>query len=451
MRDKLSAVSQKLSPGLRKIIGNIGWLFAERILTIALSLTVGVYVMRYLGVENFGKLSYSLSFVGIFSAIAKLGLDAIVVRDIIQEQKSTQEILGTAFILKLLGSLVAIALVGSTSWIVNDNSDIHWLVLIIAFGLLFSSFEVINFWFQSQVLAGAMTVVRSGQFILSSLAKLLLIKFRLSLIAFVWLSFIDSLLTWLGYIWVYFQKKQSIFRWEFNWSRAIKMMKDSWPLILSNLMITIYMKIDQVMLGNMVGEQEVGYYSVAVRFSEIWYFVPGAICSSVFPAIIRAKQKNETEYYDKLQQLYDLMTWISLAIAIPMTFISSSLIMTLLGKEYTKAGEILVWHIWASPFVFLGVARSKWLMTENLTQFSFATTVLGGIINILLNLFLIPIYGGTGSAIATLISYACVSHLTCILYPPMFKTAWMLTKALFIPFRFRQNWIYLSHVKNLLS
>jgi O-antigen/teichoic acid export membrane protein len=451
MFDKLTSVSQKLSPGLRKIIGNVGWLFAERILTVVVSLTVGIYVIRYLGAENFGKLSYSISFVGLFSAITKLGLDAIVVRNIVREDKSTQEILGTAFFLKLVGSLVTILLIGSAIWTLNADSDIRWITLIIAIGLLFSSFEVIDFWFQSQVLAGAMTIVRSGQLILSSIAKLLFIAFRLSLMAFVWLYLIDFLFKAIGTIGVYFKHNQSFFRWKVNWLRAIEMLRDSWTLILSGVMVTIYMKIDQIMLGNMVGVREVGNYAAAVRFSEIWYFVPTAICSSVFPAIIRAKQRGEEEYYDNLQQLYDLMAWISLAIAVPMTFAASPLMTTLLGEEYTKAGEILAWHIWAGPFVFLGVARSQWLMAENLNHLGLIARSLGAIINIILNLLLIPIYGATGAAIATVIAYGFNSHIFYLIFPPLLKPGWMATKALLIPLRLHQNLIYLKAIKQLFS
>ena len=143
------------------------------------------------------------------------------------------------------------------------------------------------------------------------------------------------------------------------------------------------------------------------------------------------------------------MAWISLAIVIPITFTSGYFITALLGEEYVKAGEILALHIWAGPFVFLGVARSKWLVAENLTQFSLATTSLGAITNILLNIFLIPSSGGNGAALATVISYAVASHIACIFYPPIFDNGWMLTKALFIPFRFRQNLIYLQGIKKI--
>lgn len=450
MLTKLTAAIQKLSPGMRKTIRNVGWLSAERILSMALSLSVGIYVVRYLGPENFGKFSYSISLVGLFGAIAKLGLDSIVVRNIVQDENSTEEILGTALVLKLIGSLVTVALIVSATWAINDDPQVRWITLIVAFGLVFQSFEVIDFWFQSKVLSGALVVVRSAALILSAAAKLSFIALKLPLVAFAWLMLVDFLLSSSGMIWVYFKHNQSLLAWKVSWSKAIELLKDSWPLIISAVMITIYVKIDQVMLGNMASNEAVGNYAAAVRFSEIWYFVPIAICSSVFPAIIRTKQRSEQEYYSRLQQLYDLMAGMSLMVAIPMTFVSGSLITSLLGKEYVSAGTILALHIWSGPFVFLGVARSQWLMAENLTRFSFLTTSLGAITNVILNFILIPNYQGNGAALATVISYAVASHVACILYPPMFGTGWMLTKALFIPFRVRQNLVYLSKLGSFL-
>lgn len=450
MLKKLTTVSQKLSPGLQKIIYSIGWLTFERILAMSLSLLIGVYVVRYLGAEDFGKLSYSASFVALFSAIAILGLDDVVLRNVVREEAATSEILGTAFILKLIGSVVTFGLIVWVTWMPNEADQVRWITTIIAAGLVFNSFEVIDLWFKSQVLAGAMARVRMTKLILSSVAKLLFISLGLPLIAFAWLMLADLIFQATGMLWAYLNQGQSLRDWQFNSSRAINLLKDSWPLILSGMMVTIYMKIDQVMLGTMANNAAVGNYAAAVRFSEIWYFVPMTICASVFPAIVRAKQRSKQEYYRKLQQLYDMMAWLSLSIALPMSFLSPRLMTAILGQEYTQAGEILAWHIWAGPFVFLGVARGKWLMAENLTKLSFAATSLGAITNILLNFWLIPSYEGTGAAIATAISQAVACFLIFIFYPPTYNTCWMLIKALLIPFRIRQNINYINQVKKIL-
>jgi O-antigen/teichoic acid export membrane protein len=207
------------------------------------------------------------------------------------------------------------------------------------------------------------------------------------------------------------------------------------------------MKIDQIMLGNMADASAVGNYAAAVRFSEVWYFIPVAICSSVFPAIFRTRQISSKEYHLTLQFLYDFMAWAALAIAIPMTFLSTPLMVTLLGESYTSSGQILAWHIWSGLFVFLGHAQHQWLMAENINQFSFAKTSLGALSNILLNLWLIPLYQGTGAAIATTVSYLIYSHLSCLIFPALRENGWMLTKALFIPFRLKQNLLYMHIIK----
>ncbi|MEM7591615.1 MAG: flippase [Cyanobacteria bacterium P01_A01_bin.83] len=450
MLNKLKSVDQKLSPGLRKIISNIGWLTIERLVMMLLSLFVGIYIVRYLGPDNYGKLSYSISFAGLFNAIARLGLNQIVIRNLVKEKQSTQEILGTAFVLRLISSVITVLIIGICIWSFNSDPQIRWMTLIIAIGLIFDAFDTIDFWFQSQVLSRPMAIVRSAKLILTAGVKLLFIVGQYPLIAFAWVYMSEMVLKAIGMTWVYYKHHQSIFHWRVNWSKAKELLKDSCPLILSSVMIIIYMRIDQVMLGNLANNEAVGNYAAAVKFSEICYFLPTAICSSVFPAIIRAKQRSGQEYDSKLQQLYDLIAWLSLAVAIPMTLFANTLMPTILGQEYASAGAILTLHIWACPFVFLGVARSRWLVAENFTQFSLATTSLGALTNILLNLYLIPVYGGVGAALATVISYAVSSHVACILYPPMFNNGLMLTKALFVPLRLRQNLIYFKHIKKTL-
>jgi len=174
---------------------------------------------------------------------------------------------------------------------------------------------------------------------------------------------------------------------------------------LSGMVISIYMKIDQVMIKEMLGAEQVGLYAAAVRLSEAWYFVPMAITSSVFPAIINAKKQSEVLYYQRLQKLYDLMVWLAVAIALPTTFLAPWVIRVLYGEAFLPAAGVLSIHIWAGVFVFLGVASGKWLLTENYTRIAFYRTFIGAIVNVVLNIILIPKYGINGAASATLISY----------------------------------------------
>ena len=173
----------------------------------------------------------------------------------------------------------------------------------------------------------------------------------------------------------------------------------------------IYMKIDQIMLGQMLGGEAVGIYSAAVSMSEVWYFLPMVVVSSVFPAILDARERDDRLYYSRLQQLYGFMVLLSVAVALPMTFIATPLVKLLFGAPYAESGAVLAIHIWASVFVFLGVAGDKWFLAENRQLLSLQRTVLGAVANIGLNLWLIPMYGTIGAAVATVVSQALASFL----------------------------------------
>jgi len=162
------------------------------------------------------------------------------------------------------------------------------------------------------------------------------------------------------------------------------------------------------MIKEMLDSEAVGQYAAAVRISEAWYFIPMVICSSLFPAILNAKKQSEALYYSRLQRLYDMMVWMAIAVALPMTFLSDDIVRFLYGEAYSQSASVLMIHIWAGVFVGLGVASGKWYLSENLQQLLFLRTLCGGITNVALNIILIPVSGGLGAAIATLASQSMV-------------------------------------------
>jgi O-antigen/teichoic acid export membrane protein len=242
----------------------------------------------------------------------------------------------------------------------------------------------------------------------------------------------------IGFIYFYFKEKKSIFLWKFDFKLAKKLLKNSWPLILSGIVVTIYMKIDQIMIKEMLGVKEVGKYAAAVTLSESWYFIPVIICNSLFPAIVNAKKVGETLYYERLQKLYNLMTWLSLSIAIFFTFFSKFIVNLLYGKEYMEAANVLTIHIWAGVFVFLGMASGKWLISENLQKYTAINTTIGAIINVILNYILIEKIGIKGAAISTLISYFFSAYFSLLFFKKTRKNFIRISKSL-ITFGFFNN------------
>ncbi|MFM6773439.1 MAG: flippase [Microcystis panniformis] len=402
----------KSSDKLREIIANTGWLFADRILRMGVGLFVGVWVARYLGVQQFGVFNYATAFVALFSTLSTLGLDSIVVRSIVREPEKRAEILGTAFWLKLFGGVAALLLAVSSIIVVRHDDQLTIsLVAILSSVGIFQAFDTIDLWFQSQVQSKYTVIAKNTAFVITALVKVALISFHAPLIAFAWAALGEVSLGAIGLIISYRVRGYSPWLWPWSLPLAKTLLKESWPLILSGVTIMIYMRIDQIMLGQMVGDKAVGLYSAATRISEVWYFIPTVIASSVSPAIYAAKEVSEALYYQRIKQLIRMLVLISLVISVPMSLMSFKLITILFGNGYAEAGKILAIHIWASLFVFMGVATSPWFIAEGLTEFSFHRTLIGAVVNVVLNFILIPSCGGIGAAIATVIAYAIAAFL----------------------------------------
>lgn len=419
---------------LQKILGNTGWLVGEKILRMVLGLFVGVWVARYLGPEQFGVFNYLLAFVLLFSPVAKLGMEDIVVRNLVQDSSQRNNILGTSFVLMFTAGILAMILAIGTAMVLQTvDTNTTWLLAITTGLLVFQSFDNFDFWFRSQVNAKPAVIVRSIVIVIIAGFNIGLIITHASLDSFVWVRVSELALFGAGLYLAYCISEKTVPTWHFDMMQAITLLRDSWPLILSGFAGVIYLRIDQVMLTNIVSKQENGIYAAAVRLVELWYFVPMAIYASVFPKIVESKSISETLFYERLQKLYNVMSFLAYFIAIPTTIFAEWIVTIVFGKDYYGAVPILIIMIWSMMFTNLGLARSAFLMSNNLITTHTFTVVLGAIVNILLNLWLLPRYGGTGAAIATLVSYWIATHGSCFLYKPLFKTGNMLTRAILYP------------------
>jgi O-antigen/teichoic acid export membrane protein len=420
----------------RQISVNIGWLMGDRGITLCLSLIVGVLLARYLGPEDFGKYNYALAFVSIFSNFSSLGLNGIVVRDLVESPNEEYEILGTSFILRLIGSLLSIGLIALIVYLfMPSESRTLPLILLLSIVNIVSAFQTVSFYFEANVISKYVVKASSISHVCYFGLIALLIFFQASLIMIAFASVLQSFLTSFLVVYLYLRQKKKLSNWSFSWSRSKSLLSRSFPLILSSIGAIIYLKIDQVMLGQMTSASEVGIYSVAVRFSEVWYIFPNLIVASYFPSLLKSKERNYKEYTSRLQKMYDMLAVSALIIAVSVTMVSYPLITLLYGDVYKGSAVILSIHIWASIFIFMRALLSKWIIAENLNIFSFVTTTSGAIANVILNLFLIPSLGGRGAAIATLISYAFASYISLFFHQKTLSAAKMMSKAILFPLR----------------
>ncbi|MCX2432283.1 flippase [Pedobacter sp. GR22-10] len=428
---KLPSIKGFDEEAFNKYLKNTGWLMFGK----ALSLIVNLLIARYLGPILFGDLSFGLSLVAILAAIGGLGLDTFIIREIIQEPSRRDEILGTSLGLRMItnGVLIPVAIgiyLISHHFSKNPGEPLTLLIALLAFASFFKSFNVIDSYFQSQVQSKYVVQVQNVSLILTSIFKILIVTMGLPLIYIVSAYILDAVILAIGLIMTYQKRGLKILNWQFNKQRAKSLLIQSSPLILSAVMVTIYMKIDVVMLKS-VGSKAVGIYSSAQNLSEAWYFIPSAIVTSVFPALLNARKTDFSRYQKRLENLYDLLVYINIPIAIFISFFGADIIHIAYSGKYDGAGPMLSIHIWSGIFVFLGMASSQYLIAEGYTKISFYRTAAGATANILLNLWLIPKFAGVGASIATLI--ACfISTFYVLLIPKTRQQGIMMLKSLFL-------------------
>ncbi len=426
---------------LKKYFKNTGLLMIGRIGSLAIKMVTTVFVANYLLPERNGVLNLSIAYVFLFAALAGLGLDSFIVKELHQFPKKRDSILGTSFLLKFFAGLICIPLI-FISWQVFPLSDIKYaFILILSFTGLFQSFTVVDAYFQSEVQSKYIMQVQIIGNIISALIKFSLVfVFKVELIYFVYAYSFDILLLSLGYILMYNRKGRNIFNWNYDKELAKKLLQLSWPLIISGIMVSIYMKIDTIMLkeilGDDIGTKASGSYATVVMFSEALNFIPVVIVSSLFPAILNAKRDDPQRYQKRLQNLFDLMVWLSLAFAIFIA-LASPYIYSAFKPEYAAAAPVLTMHVWGSLFVFLGVASGQFLIAENLNKLTFIRTGFGAIVNIALNLLLIPKMGMMGTAIATVVAYFSATFLI-IFIPKTRPQGIMMLKSLFLVTAFQK-------------
>jgi O-antigen/teichoic acid export membrane protein len=415
-----------------KYFKNTGMLFIGRIGSLLIKMIVSISVANYLGRANNGIIAGATVYIYFFSALATLGLDQFIVKELHQYPENRDQILGTSFLMKMLAGIICIPLIYLAFLIIPAKETPYYFVFILSFTSILQAFNIIDAYFQSEVKSKYIMQVQIIGNFASAAIKLLLIFYKLPLIYFVYAYSFDVFLLSLGYILTYQRKRRNIFNWSVNLILAKKLLSYSWPLIISGIMVSLYMKIDQIMVQNIAGVKEAGAYQTVVNLSEAWNFVPAVIVTSLFPAILNAKRDDSQRYKKRIQHLYDLMVYLSVPVAIIISFTAPIIYKILRYKlEYSYAAPVLSVHIWSGVFVFLGAASGQYLIAENFTKLSFIRTGLGAMVNIGLNLLLIPKMGMMGAAIATLIAYASATFCIIII-PKVRDQGIMMIKSLFL-------------------
>lgn len=422
---------------LARVLENTGWLFLDRIVRMGVGVVTTVWLARYLGPVQFGIINYASALVVVMTTVSALGLNSIVVRELVNEPEHEQAILSASLTLQIAAGFIGWAIL-SIYAIQFESPEIRSALIVLGLSAIVRSTDTIKYWFEAKILSKYIVWIENFSFFVSSAIKLWLIFEKANVISFIWVMLAELSVSALLFIFVFSKKASISLRWKVGVNQIKELLVQSWPLILSGVAAIVYMRIDQVMLARISSMEEVGIYSAAVRISEIWYFIPLTIVSSIFPLIVRSRKEGADKFREQTSMLLEAMTLISILLAVLVTAIAGGLIKVLYGAEFFKASSVLTIHVWACIFVFSGVVGGRWMIIENLQKHSFYRAAAGGVVSVALNLILIPSYGAIGSAWALVISQATASIFFNCFSKKTRPLFWMQIRALVMPRLFRR-------------
>ncbi len=406
--------------GLKRYGFNTGWMFIGKIFNLLISFFVAILVIRHLGPENYGIVSYVLGFVTLFSIIARTGVDGIIYRDLIDRPEERNSLLGSSLVIKSIASLTTILIGVFIAIWVEGFSQTSLFIFILFLSFIFKPSEIFRNYFQSEIKGKIISIIEIISKIITALMFFFGVLFNLPLIFFISVYAIDWSIPVIGLAFIY-HKENSLKKLTYSKDSIKKIFIESLPLLLNGILATILAKTDIIMVRNILGDGQTGFYSAAVRLSEFWYVIPTLIISSFFPAIVRSYKRDSNEYKRRAGYLTSLIVGMSLVISILFTLFSEQIVKIILGKEFMVANSVLSLYIWSSIGMGITLILKRDLLIKKKVKQIFIFSLVSVIVNLILNFSLIPIYGINGAAIATLISSFVFGFLFTIFF--FFKPA----------------------------
>lgn len=439
------SLSNKITGNKKKVLVNVAWALLGKSINMLSVLFVGILVARYLGPEQYGLMNYVISYVTLFTILSSFGLDNIEIRELSKHGDRKDCIIGTCLRLRFIFSTIAILILLVT--LIFLKKDSSTTIMIIAYSLTMYSgcFNVIRNYFTSIVKNEYIVKTEIIRTIIGVAIKIILLLLEMPLFAFILASIFDTYLVASGYCYSYKKFVGKMSQWHFQKEAVPFIIKESFPLLLSGAAVMIYQRIDQVMIGNMIDYESVGYFATAGRFLEIVLFLPTVLVQTVTPILVRTKESSPLEYREKCKQFVSIVTWFSVFISLIVMIISHPLVAYTFGEKYLPAIPILQVLVWKTVGMALSSAGGQLIIMEGIQKWAFIKNILACFVCIGLNYILIPQYGALGSAYVTIITLLFAGCFANVLIPPYHKILKIELYALFM------GWKEIINIKRLLK
>jgi O-antigen/teichoic acid export membrane protein len=395
MRSKISEVvwaTVRKRIHLAPIATNAGWLILERMTRLALGLVVGAWIARYLGPAQFGELAYVLAFVALFGVVSNLGLDSIVVREIAEDTSRAPEVLGSVARMRVVAGFACWLITVLAMVATQASAQTVILTALVSATMVVQVSDTVDLWFQSQSQVRRTVVAKVLAMMASCSFKIALILAAAPLMAFGFAALVEAGLVAFALSHAY-KKFPTVRPWKFNRTTATNLVHESWPFALSAISIMIYMRIDQIMLKQMLGSAELGLYAAALPLSQAWNFIPMTLSVSLAPLIARRRSMDHDQYLRNLVLIFRLFFFLGLVVSVAVSASSGWLMELLYGDSYRDGVQLLRIHAFTNVFIFMGVAHSLWVVNERKSRVRLLGTVVAGTFTVVANTILIPRLG----------------------------------------------------------
>lgn len=413
-----------------RIVKNAGWLIAGRVAQTAINFVISILTARYLGSSNYGLINYATAYIAFFTAFCTLGINSILVKEFVDKPENAGLTIGTTLVLRAVSSfLSAVTIIIIVCFADAGEPTTIAVVALSSVGVIFHIFETFNFWFQAQLKSKITALVTLFAYVITALYKVILLVLGKSVIWFAFATSVDYICIAVFLFVAY--KRNNGPQLRFSWKHGKNILSRSYHFILSGLMVAIYGYTDKIMLKHMLGESEVGLYSIAISICTMWCFILAAIIDSVYPSIMEANNNNdESLFKQRNKQLYAIVFYISIFVSIMFQIFAPLAIKILYGDEYVGSINPLRIITWYVAFSYLGVARDAWTVCKNRQKYLKYIYFLAAISNVGLNFALIPLLGASGAALASLIAQILTSIVLPLFIKPLRENSILMLEAI---------------------
>lgn len=387
----------------RKVVRNAGWIIAGKVFHMLLTFFIGLLSARYLGPSNYGLINYAALYITFFTALCTLGINSVIVKDFVDHPQEEGVTVGTTLVLRAASSLLSAVMIVGLVCIVDAGETLTIVVVALcSLSLLFQVFDTINYWFQARLQSKFSAIATSISYTVVSAYKVILLICRMDVRWFALATSLDYIVAAVVLLIAY--RKNGGPRLVFFWEKGKQLLAGSKSFILCGMMVAIYNCTDRFMLKHMLSEAAVGYYAVATSICSMWVFVLSAIIDSMYPSIMQAHLESAAVYEKRNRQLYAIVFYLSVLVSAVITAAAGLIVRILYGEAYLPAVGPLQIITWYTAFSYLGVARNAWMVCENKQKYLTPIYIGAAATNVLLNALMIPAWGASGAAAASLIT-----------------------------------------------